>query len=81
VDSVAAPQLACRGLRVIQDGIPATMPDGQGQLSHIPLEALAHVDVLRGTVLGAVRQRLGCVVEFSSADPPAHPAFACTPRR
>ena len=64
-----------RGLRLFQDGIPATMPDGQGQLSHIPLEALAHVDVLRGPFSALYGNASGGVVEFSSADPPAHPAF------
>jgi iron complex outermembrane receptor protein len=59
-----------RGLRIFQDGIPATMPDGQGQLSHIPLEALARVDVLRGPFSALYGNASGGVVEFSSADPP-----------
>ncbi|MBC7610333.1 MAG: TonB-dependent receptor [Polaromonas sp.] len=37
-----------RGVRVYVDGIPATMPDGQGQLSHIDLGSAARVEVLRG---------------------------------
>ena len=37
-----------RGVQLFVDGIPATMPDGQGQLSHVPQAALARVDVLRG---------------------------------
>ena len=64
-----------RGLRIFQDGIPATMPDGQGQLSHIPLEALARVDVLRGPFSALYGNASGGVVEFSSADPPAQSAF------
>ena len=64
-----------RGLRIFQDGIPATMPDGQGQLSHIPLEALDHVDVLRGPFSALYGNASGGVVEFSSADPPSRVEF------
>ena len=64
-----------RGLRIFQDGIPATMPDGQGQLSHVPLEALDHVQVLRGPFSALYGNASGGVVEFSSADPPARMEF------
>jgi iron complex outermembrane recepter protein len=37
-----------RGVRVYVDGIPATMPDGQGQLSHIDLSSAGRVELLRG---------------------------------
>lgn len=37
-----------RGLRLYVDGIPATMPDGQGQLSHIDLTSAQRIEVLRG---------------------------------
>ena len=37
-----------RGVRIYVDGIPATMPDGQGQLSHIDLATAGRVEVLRG---------------------------------
>jgi iron complex outermembrane receptor protein len=37
-----------RGVRIYVDGIPATMPDGQGQLSHIDLTSVGRVEVLRG---------------------------------
>src|SRR6185369_577884 len=37
-----------RGVRVYVDGIPATMPDGQGQLSHIDLASAGRVELLRG---------------------------------
>lgn len=37
-----------RGVRLYVDGIPATMPDGQGQLSHIALASIGRVEVLRG---------------------------------
>ena len=37
-----------RGLRLYADGIPATMPDGQGQVAHFDLAGAQRVEVLRG---------------------------------
>ena len=37
-----------RGLRLYVDGIPATMPDGQGQTSSIDIGSIDRVEVLRG---------------------------------
>lgn len=64
-----------RGVQLVVDGIPATMPDGQGQLSHVPQAALAHVDVLRGPFSALYGNASGGVVEFTSQDPPLQPAF------
>ena len=64
-----------RGLRIFADGIPATMPDGQGQVSHIPLESLARVDVLRGPFSALYGNASGGVIAFFSADPPSVRTF------
>ncbi|ACB34093.1 TonB-dependent receptor [Leptothrix cholodnii SP-6] len=37
-----------RGMRLYADGIPATMPDGQGQVAHFDLAGADRVEVLRG---------------------------------
>ncbi|WP_166170849.1 TonB-dependent receptor [Acinetobacter sp. SA01] len=37
-----------RGIRLYVDGIPASMPDGQGQTSNIDLSSLDHIEVLGG---------------------------------
>lgn len=37
-----------RGVRLYVDGIPATMPDGQGQTSNIDIGSLDRVEALRG---------------------------------
>jgi iron complex outermembrane recepter protein len=37
-----------RGVRLVTDGIPASMPDGQGQVSHFDLANAQRVEVLRG---------------------------------
>lgn len=64
-----------RGLRIFADGIPATMPDGQGQVSHIPLAAIARVEVLRGPFSALYGNASGGVIEFFSAEPPAAPEW------
>ena len=61
-----------RGVRILADGIPASMPDGQGQVSHIPLEPLARVEVLRGPFSALYGNAAGGVIAFTSTDPPAH---------
>src|ERR1700751_2268091 len=37
-----------RGVRIYQDGIPATMPDGQGQTGSFSLVSAQRIEVLRG---------------------------------
>lgn len=37
-----------RGVRMYVDGIPATLPDGQGQISHVDIGSVGRIEVLRG---------------------------------
>ncbi len=37
-----------RGVRILLDGIPQTLPDGQGQLTNIDLRRISRIEVLRG---------------------------------
>ncbi|QIL82578.1 TonB-dependent receptor [Diaphorobacter sp. HDW4A] len=37
-----------RGVQIFVDGIPSTMPDGQGQISNIDLSSAERIEVLRG---------------------------------
>lgn len=57
-----------RGVRLYVDGIPATMPDGQGQLSNIALDAADRVEVLRGPFSALYGNSSGGVVQVWSAD-------------
>lgn len=57
-----------RGVRVLVDGVPATMPDGQGQLSHASLLSAQRVDVLRGPFSALYGNSSGGVVQVFSAD-------------
>ncbi len=52
-----------RGVRIYVDGIPATMPDGQGQLSHIDLGSASRVEVLRGPFSSLYGNSSGGVVQ------------------
>jgi iron complex outermembrane receptor protein len=52
-----------RGVRIYVDGIPATMPDGQGQLSHIDLGSASRVEVLRGPFSALYGNSSGGVVQ------------------
>lgn len=60
-------------MRLYADGIPATMPDGQGQVSHVPLGALADIVVLRGPFSALYGNASGGVIQFFSAGPAATP--------
>ncbi|MEO8977824.1 MAG: TonB-dependent receptor, partial [Casimicrobiaceae bacterium] len=44
----ARAQFGVRGIRLYQDDIPQTMPDGQGQTGSFMLLATQHIEVLRG---------------------------------
>ena len=52
-----------RGVRVIVDGIPATMPDGQGQASNVSLPSAARIEVLRGPLAILYGNAAGGVVQ------------------
>lgn len=62
-----------RGVRLIVDGIPATMPDGQGQLSHVDIGAARRVEVLRGPFSALYGHSSGGVIVVDSEDPQAAP--------
>ena len=56
-----------RGLRLYTDGIPATMPDGQGQVSHFDLAGAQRVEVLRGPFSVLYGNSSGGVIALVSA--------------
>ncbi len=64
-----------RGVRILIDGIPATMPDGQGQAATASLTSAKRIEVLRGPVAQLYGNAAGGVVQIFTADPP----FAPTP--
>jgi iron complex outermembrane receptor protein len=57
-----------RGLRLVADGIPATMPDGQGQVSHFDLGTADRIEVLRGPFSALHGNSSGGVIRIVTAD-------------
>ena len=62
-----------RGVRLYTDGIPATMPDGQGQVSHFPLESAGRIEVLRGPFSALYGNASGGVISLFTAAAPDAP--------
>ena len=62
-----------RGLRLYEDGIPQTMPDGQGQTSSFDLGSVQRIEVLRGPVSVLHGNAAGGVIQVFSADAPERP--------
>ncbi len=58
----ARTQFGVRGVKVIADGVPATMPDGQTTLNHVDLGALSTVEVERGPASALYGNAAGGVV-------------------
>ena len=63
-----------RGIRLIADGIPATMPDGQGQASTFALGSAERIEVLRGPFSALYGNAAGGVIAIETEDPPAIPS-------
>ena len=62
-----------RGVRLIVDGIPASMPDGQGQASTVSLGSAQRIEVLRGPLAQLYGNASSGVVQVFTADGPATP--------
>ena len=52
-----------RGVRLYVDGIPATMPDGQGQISNVELGSAERIKVLRGPFSALYGNSSGGVIQ------------------
>ena len=62
-----------RGVRLYVDGIPSTMPDGQGQTSNIDIHSAERIEILRGPFSALYGNSSGGVVQVfteSGAGPP-----------
>jgi iron complex outermembrane receptor protein len=57
-----------RGIRMYADGIPATMPDGQGQISHFDIGSAGRVEVLRGPFSALYGNSSGGVISIFTED-------------
>lgn len=55
-----------RGVRLFLDGVPQTLPDGQGQLTNVELGQLEAVEVLRGSTASLYGNGSAGVIAFRS---------------
>ena len=62
-----------RGVKLIADGIPATMPDGQGQAATFDLDMAERIEVLRGPFSALYGNHAGGVIQLFTRDPRGAP--------
>lgn len=62
-----------RGVRLIADGVPATMPDGQGQAATFNLDMAERIEVLRGPMSALYGNHAGGVIQLFTRDPKGAP--------
>ncbi len=55
---------AVRGVKVLLDGIPQTLPDGQGQLTNLELGSVERIEVLRGSASALYGNAAGGVINI-----------------
>ena len=57
-----------RGVRLYVDGIPATLPDGQGQITNVDLGSADRIEVLRGPFSALYGNSSGGVIQVFSEE-------------
>ncbi len=69
----ARAQFGVRGLKILVDRIPATLPDGQSTLDHLDLGSLGRVEALRGAASSLYGNAAGGVLSFTTEPVPGVP--------
>jgi iron complex outermembrane receptor protein len=67
-----------RGVRLYVDGIPATLPDGQGQISNVDLGSAERIEVLRGPFSALYGNSSGGVIQVFSEEGSGTPTFSAS---
>lgn len=70
-----------RGVHIYVDGIPATLPDGQGQTSNIDIASLDRIEILRGPFSALYGNSSGGVVQAFTARGEGSPQAAYSAAR
>jgi iron complex outermembrane recepter protein len=71
----ARSQFGVRSIRILRDGMPITLADGQTPLDYIDLESVGRLEIIRGTAASLYGNASGGVIDIRSSEPPAD-AFA-----
>ena len=69
----ARSQFGARSIRILRDGMPLTLPDGQTPIDYLDLESVGRVEVIRGPAAALYGNASGGVIDLRSAAPPAVP--------
>lgn len=72
----ARSQFGVRGIRIYQDGIPLSTPDGQGQTSTFNLSSAKSIEVMRGPFSALYGNSSGGVVQIFTRDAPEQPTLS-----
>lgn len=72
----ARAQFGVRGVRLLQDGIPLTMPDGQGQPALFDLDNLQRIEVLRGPLSSLYGNASGGIIQGFSSEGSYYPTLS-----
>src|SRR3954447_25582717 len=59
-----------RGVKVLQDGVPVTLPDGQTPVDVLDIEGADRVEVVRGSASSLYGNAAGGVIDVRTASPP-----------
>lgn len=59
-----------RGIRVLRDGIPLTLPDGQTPVDYLDLESVGSIEVIRGSASALYGNAAGGVIDIRTSEPP-----------
>ena len=62
-----------RSIRVLRDGMPLTLPDGQTPIDYLDLEGVGQVETIRGSVSALYGNASGGVLNLRSVAPPSAP--------
>lgn len=60
-----------RGVRVLRDGMPLTLPDGQTPVDYLSLESVGRIEAIRGAASALYGNASGGVIDLRTAPPPA----------
>lgn len=64
-----------RGIRLMADGIPASMPDGQGQAATFNLDRAERMEVMRGPMSAVYGNHAGGVIQLFTPDGRGEPTI------
>jgi iron complex outermembrane receptor protein len=69
----ARSQFGARSIRILRDGMPLTLPDGQTPIDYLDLESVGKVEVIRGAAAALYGNASGGVIDLRTAEPPPAP--------